>query len=584
MLSGSAFAADEASLSAEAAQDLTDQAEAFRDEARNQLPAVSERPEISEIEKPQIPVGSDEAGPSFYVKEIRFEGNRLLAASEFRALAVPFEQKTLNFAELSKLISAVTREYQSRGFTTSFAYLPPQKIADGIVTVRIIEGVIGSVKVENNRFFSEAVYRRDLGPFEGRTFRYQDLESGLYRLNSQPDRSAKAFLMAGKDELTSDLLLKAEDSSPFHGWYEFNNRGSKRSGRGRHIAHLEHNNFFGTGDQLGYNYSWSEEGSISANSLSYNLPLGDGTNEFNLESSYVLTALSGDLKAADIDGLSWSVTPGYTRHWVRSPAFALDGYMGLDIKDSKTTVQNLKIYMDRMRILKLGPRLTLQDTVSRSFLYFDANIGLPGFMGGLRPDDPNASRPDSGGRFVYYTAGITRIQRLPSSILLILKADGQLADNTLTSSENYRLGGAFTVRGYPESDSLGDSGFRYSAEIETPIPFLHRPEDDGKPTVDPEDLEALRTKPSETKIFPIIQKAFGRAGRLTAFVDGGKTSFKNRSTDSDVKNKSLLGAGGGVKMQLNSSSSVQCQIAQPIGNNSSDEDQTQVHLSAKVGF
>jgi hemolysin activation/secretion protein len=59
---------------------------------------------------------------------------------------------------------------------------------------------------------------------------------------------------------------------------------------------------------------------------------------------------------------------------------------------------------------------------------------------------------------------VERRQDLPLGMELDFEVNGQLATEPLISSEQFSAGGMESVRGYLESDSLGDDGFRASVE------------------------------------------------------------------------------------------------------------------------
>ncbi len=144
---------------------------------------------------------------------------------------------------------------------------------------------------------------------------------------------------------------------------------------------------------------------------------------------------------------------------------------------------------------------------------------------------------------------------------LILRANGQWTNDTLTSVEEFRAGGAYSVRGYPESDVVGDYGYNFSAELNTPVPFL------------PKDWD-----------IPYAKKKVGDTVRLVAFVDGAQTFFRERAATTTVKDSFLLGAGLGIRVNLDTNASLQLDFGWPIGDDSSEKNRIQTHLALKAGF
>ncbi len=547
-------------ISEEAKKQLVSQAETFREEQRRPAVGKEKKPEIVVEEKEEAP--PQEGGPAFFLKKINLEGATLFSQKELEALVAPYENVQSSFERLKEASQVLTNYYRAKGFLTSRAYAPPQTIENETATIKILEGKIGKIKVENNRYFSEQTYTDSVLLRKDRVFYYPDLENSLYFLNRKPDRSTKAYLVAGETPATSDLILKTEETFPIHVYYEFNNRGTKLTHRARHTVHFDDNNVSGHGDLLAASFVMAEENAFDGGFLSYDFPIESTGTTIGLDASQVDTSLIGFLKPAEVKGESIGFTPSITQNFYKNPTAWIDGYFGLEIKDSKTTVDDLKISFDRTRAFILGPRMTFQDAGGRTFLFSDVHWSIPDFLGSSEEVDAQASRVNSGGDFLYYTLFASRIQKLPWESLLMLRGNGQWTRDTLTSLEEYRAGGAYSVRGYPESDSNGDYGYDWSTELNIPVPFL----------------------PKDWSIPYNNKYKWREVVRLAAFVDGAKTYLRERQTATDVKDRFLLGTGFGLRVNMGNTFSMQFDLGWPIGDNSTDENQKQVHISLRAGF
>ena len=558
LISGTCLAAN-ATVSDEAKKQLVSQAEIFREDKKQRQLTEEKKPEIVVEEEKKAP--SEKKEPKFFLKKINLEGNTLSPQKELETILSPYQNTESSFENLQTAAQVVTNDYRAKGFLTSRAYVPPQRIEGETATIKILEGKIGKIKVENNRYFSERLYTDTLVLREDRIFCYPDLENSLYFLNRKPDRTAKAYLIAGEEPGTSDLILKAEETYPVHIYYGFNNHGTKLTHRARHSVHFDNNNFSGNGDTFAGSVTMAEEGAFGGGFISYDLPIESTDTTFHLDAGLVDTMLIGHLKPSEVKGESISLEPGITQTFYKKPAILVEGYVGLEIKDSKTLVDDLKINFDRTRAFLLGPRFTFQDPGGRTLLSSDVHWGIPDFLGSSDEVDLNASRVNSGGEFLYTTASLARIQKMPLDSFLILRGNGQWTRDTLTSLEEYRAGGAYTVRGYPESDSAGDYGFNWSAELNLPIPFL------------PKDWQ-----------IPYNKTKWWNAVRLVGFVDGANTYIRERQIATDVKDRFLLGAGFGLRVNMGNTFSMQLDLGWPLGNKSTDENQKQIHVALRAGF
>lgn len=534
-------------------------AETFEEERR--LPSLpsEEPPEIVLEEETAPPV--EDGGPEFLIRNILFEGNTLVPESEFRQYVEPFENRKTTFRRLREFTQIVTNHYRALGYTTSRAYLAPQTVADNTVTVKVIEGKIDKIHVEGNKHFGAHVYRDAIRLRSDRIFRYQDLETSLYFLNQLPDRKVKAYLLAGAEPVSSDIILKVEDKRPVHMSYEFSNRGTNLTHHTRHTTSFTNYNATGAGDTFFLSSSNAEEGAFNGYSASYARPVGNAGSQFLLDANWADTALVKNLKRFEVEGHSRAVTPGILLNFVREPARSVDWYAGFEIKDSKTDVDDSKISFDRMRVLKTGPRLLWQGPSERTTLGADAHVGIPSVLGGSSDDDVNTSRAGSSGQFAYFTANWTRTRKIPLEGLLFLRANGQWSPDTLTSVELFRAGGAYSVRGYPESDASGDLGWTASAEAAFPFPI-----------------------PREWRVPFMKKKRWKDSLRWVSFFDLGKTYNVRRFSSTDVKDKFLMGAGLGLRVNLDRTFALQCDFGFPLGDDSSEKDRTQTHVSVRAGF
>ena len=58
----------------------------------------------------------------------------------------PVIGKKVTLVEVYDIAQRITQYYRDDGYVLASAYLPPQGIKDGIVTIQIVEGYVGEVK------------------------------------------------------------------------------------------------------------------------------------------------------------------------------------------------------------------------------------------------------------------------------------------------------------------------------------------------------------------------------------------------------------------------------------------------------
>ena len=323
------------------------------------------------------------------------------------------------------------------------------------------------------------------------------------------------------------------------------------------------NNITGHGDSLQVTATLADENSVSGGVIQYVLPRPRDWMTYSFNGGYDYSRLGKNLRPLKVTSTSFFVSPGVTRNFIKAPGITVDGFFGLEYKNAKTLVDKNKLSFDRSRVLDIGPRVSVDDNFGKTIVSADLRGGIPDIIGGAKLHDPEASRVHSGGEFVDVTASVDRINRMPFGSYMVLHAGGQYSPMPLTSLEQYYLGGMSSVRGYPESDSSGDSGVNFSAELRIPPYFI----------------------PGQWHVINSKDKTWRDTISIVTFVDGGRTFNYYRQEPSSAKDRTLLSMGAGLRYYISPDLNWQAGIGYPFGAKPTSGDKhDQVYLSGRVGF
>ena len=148
----------------------------------NSLPPASDaskRPQVPvHIEKPQASP-QDVASVQVAVRGVNVQGSTAINFEEVSALFTPFINGTHTVGELAAAAQKVSALYQQHGYALSFAYLPAQSFANGVVQVNVVEGYVASLTMEGNFGRSEDSIRElaqpllNEKPLTTKTFQHQ---------------------------------------------------------------------------------------------------------------------------------------------------------------------------------------------------------------------------------------------------------------------------------------------------------------------------------------------------------------------------------------------------------------------------
>jgi hemolysin activation/secretion protein len=123
-----------------------------------QIEKKKKKPEIKEEPAKETPSPADTK--KVQIKKIIVEGATLLSEKEIRGIVSEYEGKDLNLSEMQKVADKITEGYRKEGYSTSRAYLPPQTIKDGVLTIKIIEGKVGKIEIKGNRYFRTSLLEK----------------------------------------------------------------------------------------------------------------------------------------------------------------------------------------------------------------------------------------------------------------------------------------------------------------------------------------------------------------------------------------------------------------------------------------
>jgi len=437
----------------------SDQPDVVKERARKELeeqgkPKEKEKPVVPappEPERPAIP-----PGPRFFVEKIVLQGNQVIPPAELEPRMAPYQGRESSLKDLQELSEIIQKEYRSRGYFTTVVYLPPQSVAQGKVVIQVLEGRFGGLDIQGQRYFGAAQIRRLWGIPEGRVLRYQEMSRALQRLNANPDREVRALLRAGETLGTTDAVLKVKDRFPVRPGLFLDNQGTKAIGRERLGFSLRHSNLSGRDDNALVGLVGGEHFGVGF--AQYSLPFGeDRKSQLILSATHAQTSPKRQFKPLGVNGTSETYTAALAHSFLDSEKARLDVRAGLDLLESRTKVLSGTSRRDRLRVIRLTSDGRRNDAGGLWRAEPELSFGLKG-LGASSEDNPVASRSGAAPDFIKARLNVTRIQRMPWATQAILNVEGQMSTSKLTPQEQLSLGGAASIRGYPEGDYLADQG------------------------------------------------------------------------------------------------------------------------------
>ncbi len=406
------------------------------------------------------------------IMEYRVEGNTLLSVIEVEEAVYPFLGPDRSPDDIEAARAALEAAYGAKGYATVTASIPQQDLNSEVITLQVAERPVGRLRVRGARYFTPSKVKEQAPSVaEGTVPNFKALSKEVVDLNLLPDRRVTPELRAGVAPGTVDVDLKVEDEFPLHGSVELNNRKSQDTEPLRLVASLRYDNLWQRGDSISFSYQTAPQRTSDSEvySGSYLARIPDSRASllfFGLRSKSDVASVGGTNVIGDGEIIGGRAVWPFTIEsgFVQSLSAGMDyKHFGEDTVFGEGIIQAPITYYP----FTIGYAATWnEDDAAKNEV--GANVVFTtGTMGSSSAQFRN-KRSGADPAFIYLTADGSRTQELPDGFQLYGRATGQASAQELINNEQFSIGGLDTVRGYLESEALGDYGIALQTELRTP--------------------------------------------------------------------------------------------------------------------
>lgn len=389
------------------------------------------------------------------VVSIVTDSSEILAEHEIRAITERLEGRTVGLDELQHAVDQINELYAEKGFITAKALLPAQTVTNGVVRIQLVEGRVGEILVEDNRYTRDSYFLNRIHLKPGDLVRLGQIEDDMIYFNLTNDVQIRAELKAGKQFGTTDVVVKALEPSVRQVVLYTDNNGRTETGVYRLGLNAVHNSIFGLRHSLGFGALYSS-GSLGL-SVSYEVPVGTRGAKLGLNYDGSKThVVAGSLETVDVDSLGTILGVKVTWPTVVQQQLRTQLSLGWQSQRSDYFFSGANLVTTSLQKVTLGS--TTQFIGSNQVVQVQQSLTFG------RAEIPTLRS------FFKYTGSLTWQRALPSECLFTYRGVFQLSDDQLLpTSEQFAVGGVSTVRGFPEGARMGDKGYLVSAELSYPI-------------------------------------------------------------------------------------------------------------------
>lgn len=397
-------------------------------------------------------------------------GNTLLSEQVVIATTRPFTGPSSDFETIQKALEAMERAYIGAGYGSVRVELPEQELNAGVVTLQVVEGVLGDIVIQSSGYPDGENVRHSLPALRpGKPVNIFALNRNLVLANEGGTKVTNVTFKRSANSGSVDANVKVQAEDPERWLAVFDNTGSDLNGRYRTGVVYQNANAWNRDHSVsmqlmsspGY---WSQ---VRIFGLSYRVPLyglGDAV-EFNVSDSNVDSR--GNVSGTDIAAVGKGSIAGlrYTHNLDPSAQWQHKFNLSLENRRYGNTANTGDSYLSTLP-LTLGYGGAWRHEQSDWTWSATWQRNIPAGPHGHEKDlNADGGRVGARGAFEVWKLNVQMTQRFANQWTLRAGVAGQFTRDLLIAAEQFGIGGADSVRGFAERDIAGDQGVRAGLEL-----------------------------------------------------------------------------------------------------------------------
>ena len=416
-----------------------------------------------ERDSADLPAPTSAPAGGIFIGAIRVSGAKAIPIEAFAAAIEPFIGKGLSNTDLANASRAVADVARARGYKFASAFVAPQSLALGVLTITLDEGAISAVRVEGSK---NRQLRKIVSALEGEARPYNEIEHRLLLAADVPGIAVQKIRYAREDGRGVLIITVGEDN--LSGVAGFDTLGNKSTGPVRAFVSLSASNLATSGDQLSVQAASTplQPKELAFAALSYSLPIDSDSTVVSGSIAYGRSQPGGFLRQFNSTGRSVTYNASLTRQLIRSRTTNLfvaakfeqlssrQSLLGVRVRDTKISAVSFTVGGNR---IFAGGRLRSEATLTQGFDAF----------GATQRGDPRSSRSDAGAGFTKLNLEADWTGKISGPLSLRLATEFQVTEGPLFAEYELGIGGTRFGRAYSFSERSGDNGVVGLAELRT---------------------------------------------------------------------------------------------------------------------
>lgn len=403
---------------------------------------------------------------------VRIDGAPNLSPQVREQIVRDYSNRCLGVVEIEQILAEITRDYISRGYITTRAYLPQQDLSRGTLEILVLEGVVDKILLEDGG--SDSIRLGGVFPAERSLLNLRDFEQGIEQVNKLSSNNATMDVQPGAAPGASTVVIRNTPRTPFHASLSVDNQGSESTGRHQIGVTVTADRLLKLNELLLVTHRRShphdEERQFSeSDSVSAIIPFRYTTLSLSMNRArYTSTLVAPSGLDLQFKGKSATDSLKVEHIAYRDQATRVTLSSTLTMKDSKSWLAGQFLAVSSRLLTVLDVDSSLTTGFAGGVFGFDLGMAKGLKLGGaLRdPDGLPALAPRA--QFDKLKLGMNYMipfQLAGKDFSFSSQFSAQHSWDTLYGSEQMLVGGIYSVRGYVRNTLSGDNGYSLRNEL-----------------------------------------------------------------------------------------------------------------------
>jgi len=411
----------------------------------------------------QIVIAQDEAPMRVHIESFDIQGNTVVSTHILEKVLNDYMSKyfpdaMLNFSDMQVLTDRISLIYKEKGYFLARCYIPRQDIQNGVLQLRVAEGILDKIKVTGNKYYSENLLK---GFFKVDPPDYvineRHLEKSLLLVNDLPKNETELLLTKGEKKGSVDIVLKNNDQSAHQFQLSYNNYGAENISKSRYSLSGQITDPFGGMTLFLKGISGEDPSDLFIGYANLDIPVNYYGTYVGFSFIKSSSQLGQELAVLSIEGQTEMYGTTIKHPIVLKRDMRINAQLGFFHTSSETTAwESVSIGTYQLNSIKTSLDLDMVDH------FFGKTRGQCTYQVSFVDKGPNIEKTNKA--FQKVSLSGSRIQRIKQYSQLVFRMNGQWSSDDLIPLDQMAIGGYEAVRGHLPSAYLGDIGYNFSME------------------------------------------------------------------------------------------------------------------------